>query len=97
VGGEMCITSPLSIQIMHVAQTKHNNSGKISLLITLRTLSPTFLNILTPTAVGIAQSVWRRAKGWVARLRFPTVQDFSALHRVQADSGAHPASYPIGT
>jgi hypothetical protein len=47
--------------------------------------------------VGIAQSVWRRATGWTARVRIPTVQDFSLLHSAQTDSGVHPASYPIGT
>jgi hypothetical protein len=34
------------------------------------------------------------ATGWV---RFPAVHDFSHLHSVQTDSGAHPASYPRGT
>jgi hypothetical protein len=34
---------------------------------------------------------------WTARVRFPAVQDFSLLHRVQAGSGAHSASYPMGT
>jgi hypothetical protein len=29
--------------------------------------------------VGIAQSVYRRATGWTARVRFPAVQDFSLL------------------
>jgi hypothetical protein len=47
--------------------------------------------------VGVAQSVSRRAAGWTARLRFPAVQDFSLLHSVQTGSGAHLASYPIGT
>jgi hypothetical protein len=28
---------------------------------------------------------------------FPTLQDFSLLHSVQTDSGAHPVSYLIGT
>jgi hypothetical protein len=32
-----------------------------------------------------------------ARLRFPAVYAFSLLYRVQADSGSHSASYPIGT
>jgi hypothetical protein len=32
-----------------------------------------------------------------ARVRFPAVQDFSPLHSVQTDSGAHPASYPMRT
>jgi hypothetical protein len=50
----MCITSPPTIQIINFALMKHNNSGVISLLITLRTLGPTFLNILTPNGIGIA-------------------------------------------
>jgi hypothetical protein len=32
--------------------------------------------------------------GWV---RFPGVQDFSLFHSVPTDSGAHPASCPMGT
>jgi hypothetical protein len=35
---------------------------------------------------------------WTDRFRFPTeVRDFSLLHCVQTGSGAHPATYPIGT
>jgi hypothetical protein len=37
------------------------------------------------------------ATGWTARVRFPAMQDFSLLHSVQTDSGAHPASYPMHT
>jgi hypothetical protein len=33
----------------------------------------------------------------MARVQFPAVQDFSLLHSVQTDSGAHPISYPVGT
>jgi hypothetical protein len=47
--------------------------------------------------VGIAQLVYRRATGWTAPIRFPAVQDLSLLHSVQPHSGAHPASYPMGT
>jgi hypothetical protein len=43
------------------------------------------------TGVGITQSVWRRATGWTDRARLPAGQDFSFLHSVQTDSGAHPA------
>jgi hypothetical protein len=46
---------------------------------------------------GIAQSVWRRHTGWTTRVRFLAVQDFSFLHSVQTDTGAHPGSYPMGT
>jgi hypothetical protein len=41
-----------------------------------------------------------RAMGWTARVRFPAVQDFYLRHSIQTDqtgSGAHPASYPMGT
>jgi hypothetical protein len=37
------------------------------------------------------------ATGLTARVRFPAVHDFSLPHSVQTDSGAHPASYPMGT
>jgi hypothetical protein len=39
------------------------------------------------TSVGIA----------TARVSFPTVQHFSLLYVVQTGSGAHSASYPMGT
>jgi hypothetical protein len=46
----------------------------------------------------IAQSIQWRATGWTAWVRFPTgSKDFSLLHRVQTGSGAHPASYVMGT
>jgi hypothetical protein len=35
--------------------------------------------------------------GWTARVRFPTVKDFSLLYSVQTDSETHPASYPMST
>jgi hypothetical protein len=37
------------------------------------------------------------ATRWTARVRFPTVQDFSLLHSAQTGSGAHPASCTMGT
>jgi hypothetical protein len=33
----------------------------------------------------------------IAGVRVPVGQEFSFLHVVQAGSGAHPASYPMGT
>jgi hypothetical protein len=49
----------------------------------------------------MAQSVWRWATDWTirgSRFRFPAgAGNFSLHHRVQNGSGAHPASYPIGT
>jgi hypothetical protein len=35
--------------------------------------------------------------GKVTQVQFRAVQDFSLLHGIQADSGDHPASYPMGT
>jgi hypothetical protein len=40
---------------------------------------------------------WKGATGWTARVRFPEMQDCSLLHSVQTRSGAHPASYPMGS
>jgi hypothetical protein len=44
------------------------------------------LSLLSDPGAGIAT-------GCMARVRFPAVQDFSLLHSIQTDSGAHPASY----
>jgi hypothetical protein len=35
--------------------------------------------------------------GWTTGVRFPAGHDFYLCHNVQTGSGAHPASYPIGT
>jgi hypothetical protein len=35
--------------------------------------------------------------GWTAGIQFPAGVRFSLLHSVQSGSGAHPASYPLGT
>jgi hypothetical protein len=45
----------------------------------------------------VAKVIIGVATGWTARVRLPAVQDFSLLHIVQIGSGAHPASYPMGT
>jgi hypothetical protein len=37
------------------------------------------------------------ATGWTSRVRVPSVQNLSLLHSVQTGSGAHPASYQMGT
>jgi hypothetical protein len=37
------------------------------------------------------------ATGWKALVQFPAGQDFYLLLSVQADSGAHPASYSMRT
>jgi hypothetical protein len=44
----------------------------------------------------VRQSVYRRAMGWTARVRFPAVQGFFLLHSVQTGYGAHPVPYPMG-
>jgi hypothetical protein len=38
-----------------------------------------------------------KTSGWMARVSFPAVQDFFLLYSVQTGSGAHSASYPMGT
>jgi hypothetical protein len=35
--------------------------------------------------------------GLTAQVLFPAWEDLSLLHNIQTDSGAHPASYPMGT
>jgi hypothetical protein len=46
----------------------------------------------------MGQDIWvGLLTGWTARVRFPAVQIFSLLHSVQTDSGAHRASYTMGT
>jgi hypothetical protein len=49
----------------------------------------------------IAQSVWQLGYGLDDRgsvVRFPAgAGNFSLYHHVQNGSGAHPASYPMGT
>jgi hypothetical protein len=47
------------------------------------------------SAVGIATSYELDNQG--VRVRGPVGQEFSLLHVVQTDSGAHPASYPMST
>jgi hypothetical protein len=48
--------------------------------------------------VGVIQSVTRRTTDWTAGVRFlEGARDSSLFHSVQTSSGAHPASYPIGT
>jgi hypothetical protein len=42
--------------------------------------------------------VYRWAMGWMIGVRVPAgAGNFSPHHRVQTGSGAHPASYPMGT
>jgi hypothetical protein len=42
----------------------------------------------------LSQSVQRLATGWVTE---NSGEEFSLLHVVQTGSGAHPASFPMGT
>jgi hypothetical protein len=45
-----------------------------------------------------AQSVWRLTTGWMIGVRSPIeAEDFSSSLCIQTGSGAHPASYPMGT
>jgi hypothetical protein len=56
--------------------------------------------ILTRTGAGIPQSVYRLAKGWTTQgseFQSRYCQEFSLLHAVLTDPGAHPTSYPMGT
>jgi hypothetical protein len=46
----------------------------------------------------IAQLVQQWAMGWMAGVWFPVEEKgFSLLYSIQTSSGAHPASYPMGT
>jgi hypothetical protein len=52
------------------------------------------------TRARMAQSVWRLAMGWMTKgseLESWWGQEFSLLHVIQTGSGAHSASYPMGT
>jgi hypothetical protein len=53
-------------------------------------------NVCREEKMSLASSVGI-ATGWTARVRCPAWQDFSLLHSVQTGSGAHPASYLMGT
>lgn len=44
----------------------------------------------------VAQSVWKRPKGWTAEISDIDSQIFSLLHGIDAVSGPHPASYVKG-
>jgi hypothetical protein len=55
-------------------------------------------SLLMNIGAGIAQWVYRRATFWAVRVRFPArMRNFSLLHDGQTGSGAHRASYPMGT
>jgi hypothetical protein len=46
----------------------------------------------------VAQAACCLTTGWTIGVRSPTgAEDFSSSPCVQTDSGAHPASYPMGT
>jgi hypothetical protein len=56
------------------------------------------LNVPRHTRAGIAQSVLRRAAGWMTGVRFPTgVRDFSLVRSVLTDTGVHQTFNPMGT
>jgi hypothetical protein len=65
---------------------------------TLLSVRPSYLSYfgMSDSSVGIALGYGLDDRG--SRVRFPTgAGNFSHHHRVQNGSGAHPASYPIGT
>jgi hypothetical protein len=53
-------------------------------------LKSTYFKMNRESSVGIST-------GWMIRVRFPAVHGFTLLHGVKTGSGAHPASYPMGT
>jgi hypothetical protein len=56
------------------------------------------LHDLFPQAVGTKELLLHYVHPRGSRVRFPAgAGNFSLLHRVQTDSGAHPASYPMDT
>jgi hypothetical protein len=54
-------------------------------------------HISIPRLLYNIRSLCIHSTAWTAWVRFPEVQDFSLLHSVQTGSGAHPASYQMGT
>jgi hypothetical protein len=61
--------------------------------------SGTALPFIPPLAgATVAQAVQCLTTGWTTGVRSPTeAKDFSSSPCVQTGSGAHPASYPMGT
>jgi hypothetical protein len=60
--------------------------------------TPNYIHVRA-TRVSRDSSVGRATRWTTERSKFesPEGQDFSFLHDVQTGSGAHPASYPMGT
>jgi hypothetical protein len=66
------------------------NKAPVAYFETLKFSGATEDNWSRDSSVGITM-------GWISRVRFPTVQEFPLLDSIQTNSGAHPASYPMGT
>jgi hypothetical protein len=70
--------------------------AKSCILCSSRSRRPVREVLDTPSSVGIELGYGLDNRG--SRVRFPAeAGNFSFHHRVQNGSGAHPASYPIGT
>jgi hypothetical protein len=76
-------------------------------MISLRTILISFSHLHVSIAIDVFQEVIDNSVGIAldyelddrgSRVRFPArAGNFSVHHRVQNGSGAHPASYPVGT
>jgi hypothetical protein len=64
-------------------------------LYSLVIITSTFICRGRDNAVGIVTAYRLDSRG--VRVRVPVGARFSHLHAIQTDSGAHPASYPMGT
>jgi hypothetical protein len=72
-------------------EDRQTDASRLSETQTDRHYYPYVLSLLANISVGIAM-------GWTTRVRIPAgAINLSLLHSVQTDSGAHPASYPMGT
>jgi hypothetical protein len=56
-----------------------------------------FSELLFPRDSSVGIALGYGLDCWVSRVRFPAVTGNSSLRRVQNGSGAHSASYPVGT
>jgi hypothetical protein len=67
--------------------------------ITEQSLRQIFWVYISPVwGPGLVRSVWQKARGWMAGVKFLAGEsDVSLLHSVQTSSGAHPAYYSTGT
>jgi hypothetical protein len=93
---ELCVASCRSVYLVNVVIFAYFNNIYCSLL-----FLGLFNNLSQPrksrdSSVGIALGYWLDDRH--SRVRVPAgAENFSLHHRVQHGSGAHPASYPMGT